>query len=153
MVSKIIKKYSAIILALLLVACGSVQTKTPAPTRGLQDHAVSLSWQQSFANNGACSAAITTSCITGFNEGYLVGAAQTQLQINTNSAAVCAGTIQPEACTANFNAVLPIGFVVFYVATTFVDQNGAAGVTAAAMSPGVQVAADHAVNVTVVVGP
>ena len=142
---------SVFAFVLLFAGCGSITNLVPKPSGGLQDHAVSLSWQQSFANNGACSTTVTTSCISGFNEGYLIGS--TQFQVNTNTSAVCSGTIQPESCTANFNAVLPIGLVVFYVTTTYVDQNGAAGVTAAAFSTGVQVAADHPVGVTVVVGP
>jgi hypothetical protein len=119
----------------------------------LEDHSISLTWQQSFVNNNACSSTVTTSCISGFNEGYVVGASQTQTQLHTDAAAVCTGTTQPEICTSTFNGLVPIGNVIFYVATTYVDQNGAAGVTSAALSAPVAVSADKADKVNATVGP
>jgi hypothetical protein len=140
------------LLSILLVSgCGHAPIPTLAPPPpGLKDHSVTLTWQQSFANNGACSSTVTVSCISGFYEGYMTGTTQTQL--NTNTSAVCTGTVQPENCTATFNAVLPIGIVVFYVVTTYIDQNGVAGVTASATSVGVPVAADKPTGLTVTVG-
>ncbi|MGH9487130.1 MAG: hypothetical protein ACRD04_06010 [Terriglobales bacterium] len=44
---------------------------------------------------------------------------------------------------------MPIGNVVFYVVTTFNDQTGKAGATAAALSPAVAVGADSATAVVV----
>lgn len=140
------------VAALLLFASLSGCTKKvpvqpPAPPP-LIDHSIILSWTQSFANNPPCSATLTTSCIAGFDEGYLAGGT-TQTQLHQDAASVCTGQTQPEACTATFNATLPIGSIVFYVATTYKDQNGAAGVTSAAISAAVQVGADAATAVTV----
>jgi hypothetical protein len=135
-----------IAVALLLSGCASAK-----PPMSFEDHAVTLTWSQSFANNGICSTTVTTSCISGFNEGYVIGTTQTQL--NTASPSACTGTTQPENCSSAFNAVLPIGNVVFYVATTYIDQNGTAGVTASALSPAVLVPADKPVNLGAVVGP
>jgi hypothetical protein len=138
----------------LLLGCGGVRNPITVNTqqhKKLEDHSISMTWQQSFVNNNACSSTVTTSCISGFSEGYMVGTSQTQL--HTDTAAVCSGTTQPENCASTFNGLIPIGNVVFYVATTFIDQNGAAGVTSAALSPPVPVSADKAVNVNATVGP
>lgn len=116
----------------------------PKP-RPVEDHSITGTWNQSFANNGACSSTVTTSCISGFNEGYLQGT--TQVQLHTDVVSVCTGTTQPETCTSTFNGILPIGAITFYVATTYVDQNGVVGMTPAALSVPVQVSADPATNV------
>lgn len=139
------------LLLMALVGCAAhvpVSSPTPAKKRN-DDHSISFTWNQSFANNGACSATVTTSCISGFNEGYLSGA--TQVQLHSDTSGVCTGATQPEPCASTFNGVLPIGAVVFYVATTYVDQSGVAGVTAIATSSPVQVGADASTNVKVVV--
>ena len=135
-------------LVLALHGCAAHKPIAPPPPADL-DHSITMKWNQSFANNGACSGSVTTSCISGFNEGYLNGT--TPVQLHNDVASVCTGSTQPEACTSTFNGVLPIGNIVFYVATTYVDQNGAAGVTAAANSAGTPVASDAAQNVTVTV--
>lgn len=109
-----------------------------------------MNWQQSFANNGACSSTVTTSCISGFVEGYLDTTGK-QVQLHTDTTAACTGTTQPESCTSTFNGLLPIGAVTFYVATTYANQSGSAGTTAAATSQPVTVAADTPVNITVTV--
>ena len=74
--------------------------------------------------------------------------ATTEVQLHTDTLSVCSGATQPESCTSTFNATLPIGDVAFYVVTTYNDQNGAAGATAAATSPAMSVGADKAQNVT-----
>jgi len=135
------------LLLLSLLLSGCAVRRVPPPV--IVDHSIAFTWNQSFANNGACSATVTTSCISGFNEGYLSGA--TQVQLHTDIATVCTGSTQPESCASTFNGILPIGNIVFYVVTTYVDQNGVAGVTAAALSSAVPVGADAATNVKVTV--
>lgn len=117
---------------------------TPAPAA---DHSITLTWQQSFANNPSCSSTVAVSCISGFDEGYQSDPS-TDVQLHTDSAQVCAGTTQPESCTSTFNGTLPIGNVTFYVKTQYKDQAGTAGETAAALSSAVPVGADPAQNVT-----
>ena len=137
-----------ILSLLLLTGCSaSRQISAPQPSKypKAEDHSITLTWDQSFANNNACSATVTVSCISGFNEGYLQGATQVQLHVDTT--AVCTGTTQPEACASTFNGLLPIGNVTFYVVTTYVDQNGVAGVTVPALSAPVAVGADPATAV------
>ncbi len=135
-----------ICLALFCCGCGVRNVPTPDPLhKPLIDHTITLNWSQSFVNNVACSSIVTTSCISGFNEGYVVGTVQTQLHTDTNT--VCTGTTQPLSCTSTFNGIIPIGNDVFYVATTYFDQNGVAGVSPASFSPGVAVGADSATNV------
>lgn len=134
--------------ALLLAGCSASHITAQQPDLNkhkLVDHTITLTWNQSTVNNGFCSSTVTTSCISGFNEGYVVGTAQTQL--HTDTPAVCSGTTQPLNCTSTFTGIVPIGNDVFYVVTTSLDQNGAEGVTTAALSPAVPVSADAAVNV------
>ena len=138
------KQTLAVVMMITAMLCGctkKVAVNPPAPSPNA-DHSITLTWNQSFANNGVCSATVATSCISGFNEGYISGTS-TQNQLHADSSAVCTAT-----CTSTFNGVLPIGAVTFYVATTYVDQDGVAGVTAAATTatPN-QVAADVATNV------
>lgn len=140
-----------LILSLLTMTGCSVQ-KSPSPNKHpkpIVDHTISFTFNQSTVNNGFCSSTVTTSCISGFNEGYVQGTLQVQL--HTDLPAICTGTTQPLACASTFNGLLPIGSITFYVATTFLDQNGVAGVTAAALSAPVQVGADPATNVKVMV--
>lgn len=141
----------ALIFTLLLAGCSSSRPISNSAGRKPhdKDHTISFTWNQSFANNGICSTTVTTSCISGFNEGYVSGT--TDVQLHNDTSAVCTGTTQPESCASTFNGVLPIGLVTFYVATTYVDQNGVAGVTAPALSSPVQVNADPATLVKVVV--
>lgn len=130
---------------------------------GNADHSITLTWTQSFANNGSCSSSVTISCINGFVEGYVTGTLPTTgpppacsssvttncgHQLNSDVAGVCNQTSAPAACTSTFNGTLPIGSLVFYVATTYIDQNGTAGTTAAAVSSPVTVAADVPAGVT-----
>jgi hypothetical protein len=135
-----------LILAVILSGCAA-HAPVPGPTpRPTADHTIELTWNQSFANNPACSTSVTVSCISGFNLGYL-DTAGNQVQLHQDAPAVCTGTVDPRACASTFNGTLPIGSVVFYCVTTFKDQNGADGVTARATSPAVQVGADPATNV------
>ncbi|MGH9770105.1 MAG: hypothetical protein ACRD4Q_00145 [Candidatus Acidiferrales bacterium] len=146
--------YGATLAACCGFLCGALagcRAKAPLPSPSpspAADHSITLSWQQSFANNAACSATQTKSCISGFDEGYVDSSGADQ-QLHTDTAAVCAGSTQPESCTATFNNTLPIGNVTFYVKTMYEDQAGAAGETAAATSAPVAVGADTAQNVTV----
>ena len=143
-------KHLTLELALFALLAGcTYKTKPPAPPPS-QDHTLTLNWNQSFANNPPCSSTVVTSCISGFNTGTLTGTTPTQL--HNDPAGVCSGATQPEACTTTYNAQLPIGSITFYVETTFVDQNGAAGVTArtTTASP-VAVAADTPSSLTVTV--
>lgn len=137
-------------LALVLAGCARRAPAPVIPPAPNLDHSIAMNWQQSFANNGACSSTITTSCISGFVEGYfdVTGKA---VQLHTDTAAVCTGTTQPENCSSTFNGILPIGNVVFYVGTSYVMQTGASGTTASAPSLPAVVAADQATNVTVAV--
>ena len=130
-----------------IVGCPKYPGVTPPAPPPAADHSITLAWNQSFANNPPCSATITTSCIAGFNEGYLAGGAN-EVQLHSDSPASCSGTSQPESCTSTFNGTLPIGDVTFYVKTAYKDQDGADGVTAAATSSPVSVGADKAENVT-----
>lgn len=141
------KRLAAILLAVLAAGCSAARITAPQPDdkHKLVDHTITLTWNQSTVNNGFCSATVTTSCISGFNEGYVVGTAQTQL--HTDTPAVCSGTTRPLNCTSTFNGIIPIGNDVFYVVTTYLDQNGAAGVTAPPLSPAVPVGTDPATNV------
>lgn len=135
---------------LALAGCAA---RVPAPAPGpapIVDHTIKINWLQSFVNNPACSSTVTTSCISGFNEGYIDTTGK-QVQQHVDTAAACSGATQPEACATTYNGVLPIGAVTFYVATTYLDQAGAAGVTAAGLSAPTAVAADPASIVTVVV--
>ncbi|HZW05463.1 MAG TPA: hypothetical protein VFF58_01015 [Candidatus Nitrosotalea sp.] len=146
------KRLFALALLLSLAGCsGRKPIRPPAPPP-IVDHSIALTWNQSFVNNPACSTTVTTSCISGFREGYVVGTTQTQL--HTDTSAVCTGTSQPLTCASTFNGILPLGNVIFYVLTVGVDQNGAVVTSAsAALSPGVPVALDGATNVNATVGP
>ena len=125
----------------------AARTPSPAPVPPpAPDHSLTLTWNQSFANNPPCSTSVTTSCITGFVEGYLDTAGK-QIQLHTDTAAVCAGSTQPETCTVTFNSTFAMGQITFYVATTFVDQAGSANVTAADTSTPVLVGADAPTSV------
>jgi len=132
--------------------CAAAPPAHVTPPGQLVDHTITLHWNQSFVNNPGCSASVTTSCISGFNEGYIDTTGKQQ-QLHTDTSAVCTGTTQPEACSSVFTGLLPIGLVPAYVATTYFDQTGAAGVTAAATSPPMQVGADVATNVTFTIAP
>lgn len=130
-------------VALLFVLAGCAHntgTNPPAPPPANADHTITLTFQQNFADNPPCSATVTTSCINGFDEGYAAGAAQTQL--HTDTAAICTGSTQPENCSTTFNAVVPLGPVVFYVTTTGVNASGAAVASSSAEAPAVNVALD-----------
>lgn len=141
-----------VLCGLVLTGCAA-RVPTPAPTpHPLVDHTITFTWKQSFVNNPACSSTVTSSCISGFNEGY-IDLTGKQVQLHTDTFAVCAGATQPEACSSVFNGLLPIGLVPGYVATTYLDQGGAAGVTAAGISLPIAVGADTATNVTFTVAP
>lgn len=156
------KLYTVFVLACLVcllllfglgfMGCAAAPPAHATPPGPPVDHTITVKWNQSFVNNPACSAAVTASCISGFNEGYLDTTGK-QVQQHVDTSAACAGATQPEACATTYNGVLPIGQVTFYVATTYLDQAGAAGVTAAGTSAPVAVGADSSTNVTVIVGP
>ncbi len=131
-----------------MIGCKAKAVPPGSPPSPSADHSITLNWDQSFANNPACATASTTSCIAGFDEGY-VQSDGSDVQLHTDGPSVCAGTTEPEGCTSTFNGTLPIGNVVFYVVTTFNDQTGKAGATAAALSPAVAVGADSATAVVV----
>jgi len=133
-------------LVILLAGCTHI---VPTPVPPAADHTITFTFNQSFANNGACSTTVTTSCISGFNEGYLSGS--TQVQLNTALPSICTGTTQPETCTSTFSGVLPIGAITFYVTTTYVNQSGVAGTAAPTDSSPVNVGADAATNLNVTV--
>jgi len=143
-------RFLPLLCVLLFAGCPKSPIVNPPGPAPVADHSIAFTWNQSFANNGACSTTVTTSCISGFNEGFITGTS-TQNQLHTDTAAVCTGTTQPETCASTFNGVLPIGNDVFYVATTYVNSSGTAGVTSAALSPAVAVGADASTNVTVTV--
>jgi hypothetical protein len=131
-----------LILAVIVLA-GCPKHVVPTPPNA--DHAITLTFNQSFANNSPCSATVTTSCISGFNEGYISGA--TNIQQHTDTTAIC--TVSTGACKTTYNATLPIGSLNFFVVTTYLDQNGVAGVTAAATTAApTQVAADMPTGLT-----
>lgn len=132
---------------LLLVGCAARVTPPTSPPN--PDHSVTLSWQQNFADAPACTSTVTTSCLNGYSEGYLSGT--TQVQLHTDSTAVCAGTTQPENCTTTFNSPLPIGGVTFYLILNYTDQTGSAKALAAITSGAVNVAADAPTGFTVTV--
>lgn len=114
------------LLCLLFAGCSAHQVAVNPPGNPPNaDHTIKLDWTQSFANNKACSATITTSCINGFQEGYMVGSTPTQMHADTTTT-ICSGSSDPLSCTTTFNGLLPLGQVNFYVITTGVDQNGAA---------------------------
>ena len=141
-----------LISTLCLLGCSARTHVSPQKKpRPVVDHSITLNFQQSFVNNNACSSTLTTSCISGFNEGFLQGT--TPVQLHNDASAICTGMTQPESCASTFNGLLPIGSITFYVDTTFVDQNGVAGVTGHALSSPVLVSADRAQNVNVIVGP
>jgi len=155
--------FTALVLLILLVGCHhQVVVQPPAAA----DHSITVNFNQSFANNGLCSTTVTTSCISGFDEGYVTGTLSTTTvpapctstvttncanQLHTDTGAICSGSTQPEACTSTFSGILPIGSIVFYVVTTYVDQNGNAGETTPALSSAVPVVADTSTNVVVTV--
>lgn len=141
----------ALVVALWLTGCAGQAPIAVNPPPISTDHTLIFAWHQSFTNNPPCSATLTTSCITGFNEGYL-DATGKPVQLHTDTAAVCSGTTQPEACTSTFSATFAMGQITFYVETTFVDLTGAANVTARDLSTPVLVGADAATGVTVTVG-
>lgn len=138
----------ATLLLLVIGGCGVHSTTVPPPTGNL-DHTITMNWTQSFANNSPCSSTVTTSCFTGFNEGYTIGTTNTQ--IHTDTTAVCSGTTQPEACTSKFNSTLPLTSVVFYVTATYLDASGNAGVTGQAVSTAQTITADVPSSLTVTV--
>jgi hypothetical protein len=136
-------------LVVLLAGCPkSVAVNPPTPPINA-DHSITLVFNQSFADNPPCSATVTTSCINGFQEGYVTGTTNTQL--HTDTQAICGPSVAPPAtnCSTTFNGVVPLGSVTFYVTTTGVDQNGAAisSKTSGLASP-VAVGLDAATNVT-----
>lgn len=143
------KKTLSLIPLLGLVFCGCSAMHTGTTPPGNPDHAIAMTFAYNFADAPACSASVTKSCISGFQEGYLQGT--TLVQLHTDTTAVCTGTTQPLACTTNFNAVIPIGSLTFYVTATGLDQNGAATTSTAANSSAIQVGADAPSNVNVTV--
>ena len=137
----------SLLLALVFTGCAAGHMGAPPPVN--PDHAISITFAYNFADAPPCSASVTKSCINGFQEGYLQGASQVQL--HTDTTAVCTGSSQPLSCTMNFNAVIPIGSLTFYVVATGLDQNGAATTSNPANSSPVQVGADAPANVNVTV--
>lgn len=134
-------------LLFLLIGCSHNTAVAPPalPPSTPADHSITLSWTQSFADNFACSSTVTTSCISGFQEGYVSGS--TNVQQHTDTSAIC--NTASGACTTTYSGTLPIGAVTFYVITTYVDASGTAGTTAAdtTASP-IQVAADVPTGLT-----
>lgn len=145
------------LVLLLLAGCAAHNTPVQPPSPPNKDHLVTLTWSQSFANNKACSSTVTVSCISGFQEGTIVGTTETQFHADslTTTPGMCTGTGDPLSCTTQFNAMLPLGAVNFYVLTTGIDQNGNAVTAAnpATTATPSQVALDSASNVKGVVGP
>lgn len=116
------------LLPLLVLLCGCPKSTvvTPPTTPPVSaDHNITLTWSQTFADSPACSTTVTTSCISGFTEGFISGTA-TQNTLHTDTSAICTGSSQPEACTSTFNGIIPMGAISFFVNTTYVDANGAA---------------------------
>lgn len=140
-------------LALLLFAgCHKSTTAVtpPAPPPSNGDHTVTLAFSQTFADTPACSSTVTTSCINGFNEGYLNGT--TEVQLHTDAASICTGSTQPETCNTSFTTTaLPVASVTFYVVTTGFNSAGTAVTTSSASSNAVNVALDPATNLTATV--
>lgn len=148
-------KIRAIALALLFLAgCShSTAVNPPAPPPANADHSITLSWTQSEANNGACSSTVTTSCLSGYTEGYLSGT--TKVSLHTDTMAVCTGSNSAAlACTSTFNGTLPIGSVTFYVVLNYADSNGnAQSLAAVTTATATQVAADAPTGLTAAVQP
>jgi hypothetical protein len=134
----------------LLIACAHNTAVAPPtlPPSSPADHSITLSWTQSFADNFTCSSTVTTSCISGFQEGYVSGS--TNVQQHTDTTAICNTT--SGACTTTYSGTLPIASVTFYVVTTYVDASGIPGTTAATTTASpVQVAADAPTGLTATV--
>lgn len=116
-----------IALAVMFIVLGgctkstAVNPPTPPPN---VDHTVSYTFQYNFSDAPICSTTVTSSCVSGFIEGYSVNGALTQL--NTDTTSICtASTTQPESCSGSFqSSVIPIGNVTFYIEATGKDQNG-----------------------------
>ena len=141
-------------LFIMFALCGcpkSTPVTPPAPPPvGSVDHSITFTFNQTFADNPACTASIITSCINGFDEGYISGTS-TQNMLHSDSSAICTGSAQPEPCMTTFNGTVPLGPVVFYVITTGVNASGVAIVSTATMSSAVTVSVDPAAAVVVTV--
>lgn len=125
-----VKKLLAV---LFLVACcagcaNRVSPTPPPPSPPEKDFTIDVTFNYDFTNFAACSATVTTGCISGFTWGYSQGTSAVALK--TSATSVCTGTTQPEACTDSVNSQLPMGSLTFYVVANFINNAGVAGSTA-----------------------
>jgi hypothetical protein len=142
------KRCAWVVLLLFLAGCKANPTPPPPPVNA--DHSITMLWSQSEANNGPCSTSVTTSCLSGYSEGYMNGT--TFEMLHTDTMAVCSGTAEPLACTTMFNATIPIGSIEFALVLDYKDQNGAAQTVAAVTTATpISVAADAPSGLTVTI--
>lgn len=140
-----------ILIAALLCGCAT-QSATVSPPAGPginPDHVISMAFNQSFADNPPCSTTVTSSCISGYLEGY-ISATGVDTQLHTDTIAICNAT--SGACTTTFNGIIPLGSLNFYIVQQYIDQNSRAQVSPAlnTASP-TQVNTDPATGLTVTV--
>lgn len=123
-------RFAPLLLVALLCGCPKSVVVTPPGPPINPDHTVTLTWSQSEADSPVCSTAVTSSCLSGYNEGVVSGTTFTSL--HTDTMAVCTGSTQPLSCTATFQtAALPIGSVTFGLVLNYLNSAG----TASSLAP------------------
>jgi hypothetical protein len=149
-------------LCAVLVGCAAGPRPTPIPAPPVlspnKDWTITANWQYDFTNFPACSATLTTGCVTGFTWGYLKGATQIPLKTSPVPFVPCAvppatqtppcvdTTTTPLTFHDTANGLVGIGSVTPYVVANGIDNSGNAVSSANDLGPVDTVAMGAAVN-------
>lgn len=111
------------LLTLFVVLAGCAKRPIPTPQPVLppnKDFTITVTWNYDFTNFAACSASITSGCISNFTYGYLQGT--NKIALGSVPTSACTGTAQPLLCTAITNSQLPMGQITWFAAVNAIDN-------------------------------
>ena len=138
------RKLSACVLSAALVMSLFMATAAEAAS-------ITLSWTFNYAVDPACSASVTTNCVSGFEYGTTVDSGKTLVRIGTAPNATAAAGSTATSVSVQFTQGPPYGSVVFYARTSGLDVNGNVVFSVPALASAAQITPGAPTNLTVTV--
>jgi hypothetical protein len=138
------RKLSACVLSAALAMSLFMATAAEAAS-------ITLSWTFNYAVDPACSTAVTTNCVSGFEYGTTVDSGKTLVKIGTAPNATAGAGSTATSVSVQFTQGPPYGAVVFYARTSGLDANGNIVFSVPALASAAQITPGAPTNLTVTV--